>query len=73
MISIAFDYTLLKERIQEKFPTLKNFANALELHPMSLWRKLKGQADFTASEISLACFLLEIEEKDIAKYFLVKK
>lgn len=73
MVKMVFSHNLLRERIRKKFPTFKSFANALELHPMSLWRKMECQVDFTASEIALACFLLDIEEKDIAKYFMEKE
>lgn len=69
MVATKFDYALLREKIQEKYGTIKNFSEAIGICTMSIWRKLNGKTDFTTSEVLSMSEMLEIKRCEIPIYF----
>ena len=70
---MSFDYSTLLGRIIEKCGTQYNFAIAMDLSERSLSLKLNNKVYWKNSEIAKATKILEIEEKDIPKYFFKEK
>lgn len=66
---VLFDYSLLRGRIKQYYPTYGAFAKALGIARNTLSFKLNNLAEWSQAEISKACGLLEIEDCDIPKYF----
>lgn len=64
-----YDYSKLRGIIKEKFNTIANFANAIELSPTSVSKKLTNKIEWTQTEIDKAVFVLQISPQDISKYF----
>ncbi len=69
-----YDYSLLKRKIIEIFESEENFAKALENSNVSMKIKtfesrINGNTYFKQSEIETICELLEIDVKEISKYF----
>ena len=59
----------LRGRIIEKYKTLKEFADVLEVDKNTVSNKLNGNTQFTREDIVLWCELLEIPTVDIHLYF----
>ncbi len=66
---MAYDYSKLSGRINEKFGTRSKFATAMGMSERSLSLKLNSKIPFKQPEISKACTLLEIGDTDIYPYF----
>lgn len=62
-------YGKLRELIKTKFEKNDDFAEAMDLNPSTLSKKLNGRASFTGTEIECACNLLEIPKEQIHEYF----
>ena len=70
---MTYDYSKLSGRIVEKFGTQYNFAIALGLSERSLSLKINGKVSWKSTDISKACELLEIPQKDVGRYFFETK
>lgn len=62
-------YAKLRGLIREKFGTQDAFAEALEMDPSSLSKKLNNRTEWTRAEIEKACILLEIPLSEAHRYF----
>ena len=69
---MKYDYSKLRGRIVEKFGTTQNFADALDIAPESVSRKLSNKTIWKQPEIEKSCDVLEIDKKDIYLYFFTK-
>lgn len=66
---LPFNYDELKREIRKKFGKQEDFARKLGIGRVSLSLRLNNKAQFSQGEINKSCDLLEIERKDIPKYF----
>lgn len=66
---MAYDYDKLSGKIVEKYKTQFRFAEAMGLSERSISLKMNGKVGFKQSEITRACELLGIKEKEICEYF----
>jgi len=57
---IKFNYSRLRGKITEKYNSISNFARAFGKDYLYLYRRLSGQAEFTASDIFRIANLLEL-------------
>lgn len=73
VIKMMYDYTALSQRIMEKFITQYNFATAMGLSERSISLKLNNRVRWKDVEISQAVELLEIDIREIPKYFFKHK
>ena len=71
--AMSYDYSSLLGRITEKFGTQYNFSIAMGLSERSVSLKLNDKVSWKDDEILKAISILEIEPKDIAKYFFNAK
>ncbi len=67
---MAFNYQKLLGRITEKMGSQAEFARRMELSERTISLKLNGKVPFKQNEIVKASNLLEIDNSDIAAYFL---
>lgn len=70
---MIYDYAKLLGRIVEKMGTQANFASAIGLSERSISLKLNGKIGWKQKEIDDACYILDIDAKDISSYFFDKK
>lgn len=62
--------TMLEERIKASGMKKAFIAEKLELSPTGLWKKMRGEREFKASEMKTLCDLLGINNMDeMAKIF----
>lgn len=66
-----FDYSELRGKIRGKFGKQDAFAEALEMAPSTLSKKLNNLSDWTHTEIVRACELLGIPLEEAGSYFFV--
>ena len=66
---MAYDYRKLNGRIVEKYGTQARFAEAMGLSERSVSLKLNCKVGWKQPEITLACKLLGIKEREISDYF----
>ena len=66
---MTLTYAKLRGRIVEKFGTIRNYAKALGVHPLTVSRKLKGEVAFTNDDMLIWGELLEIEREDFGLFF----
>ena len=66
---MAYDYRKLNGRIVEKYGTQARFAEAMGLSERSVSLKLNCKVGWKQPEITLACQLLGIKEREISDYF----
>ena len=66
---MEFNYAKLKGRITEKFGSDKNFANAVNITPESVSKKLSNKTIWKQPEIIRACEALNIDKEEIGLYF----
>lgn len=64
-----FDHTALKMRISQQFGSVKNLAGALQITTKALDKKLNSQLDFTYCEMCRIVDLLQINCKEMDRYF----
>ena len=62
-------YGMLRERIQKVYNTQQEFAKAMGKNTASINAKLNGKTDWTSTEISKACMLLNISMDEMPNYF----
>lgn len=70
---MEWDYSKLRGKIKEVCITQNSFSQELGIGRVSLSQRLNNKLEFTQTEICKACEVLEIDIKDIATYFFVKK
>lgn len=70
---MAYDYSKLLDRIEEKFGELGAFAEAMNLSEQLLSLKLNNHLFFDHEEISKACDMLEIDDGSVQQYFFTLK
>lgn len=70
--NLSFDYSRLRGKIKEKCKTQERFANMLNISPASLSDKLNEKSDFSHSEITRACQILDIPVGKIPDYFFLR-
>ncbi|WP_019299716.1 DUF739 family protein [Lactococcus garvieae] len=66
---MSYDYSSLLGKITEKCGTQYNFSIAMGLSERSISLKLNNKVSWKDDEIVKAISVLEIEAKDIPKYF----
>ena len=66
---MAYNYSKLLGKITEKFGTQGNFAKSMNISERSLSLKLTNKVPFKQPEISKACRLLGISDKEIPAHF----
>lgn len=66
---MAYNYKELRGKIRGKFGTQEAFAQALDMDPASLSKKLNNKSDWTRAEIDRACTLLGIPLEEAVLYF----
>ena len=71
--NLSFDYSRLRGKIKEKCKTQERFANMLNISPASLSDKLNEKSDFSHSEITRACQILDIPVGKIPDYFFCEQ
>lgn len=64
-----YNYSKLRGKIIEKFGSITAFCQEVELSEPSIHSKLKHRTEFTQSQIIKSCILLDIQLKDMFKYF----
>lgn len=62
----------VREKISNKFGTIKVFAEAMEINCATLSKKLNGRNEFSRIEIAKMCELLEIPTEEITDYFFYR-
>lgn len=70
---MAYDYNKLVGRIIEKYGTRAAFASAMNMSERTLSTKLTGKRGWKQKDISNACKLLNIDQKDIPAHFFTLK
>jgi hypothetical protein len=72
---MGFDYSKLRGRIIEKFKTIKAFAEAYGLSPVSMSNKLNGKIAISPEDIvnMSAPELLDIQPSEYHEYFFKLK
>lgn len=68
-----FDYSKLKEQIQDDGYTLKQFSKLINISYYSLYKKLRNIVPFTQTEIVRICKVLNINPSEITNYFFTEK
>lgn len=66
---MSFNYSRLLGRITTKFGTQYNFSIALGMSERTLSLKLNNRVPWKQTEIEKSVRLLDIDKKDISKYF----
>jgi hypothetical protein len=67
---MSFDYSKLRGRIIEKYGTLRDFAEALDVSQKTVTFKMKGYSGFSQADIVRWCDLLDIPVTEASLYFL---
>lgn len=70
---MVYDYSLLEEKIKDKFYSKERFAEKLGMSRTSLYSKLTGRTQFKPTEITKAMKLLRLSESQISRYFFTIK
>lgn len=66
---MKFDYRKLRGRIIEKFGSIRNFANFLDLQEQLVGKKLLNQVKISQPDIITWSEALDIDQNDIGVYF----
>lgn len=66
---VEFTYAKLRGRIIEKYGTMGNFADAVELSRVSVSKKLNGESQFSKNDIVTWSRLLDISPEEYGCYF----
>ena len=72
MEKVIFDYSKLRGRIKEIFRTQKRFAEAMEISPASISKKLTGKTYFNQQEMDRAVAVLGLDTGEITVYFFTR-
>ena len=70
---MAFDYSKLQGRIDEKFKSQMKVAKKMQWSKRTLLLKLTGNATWKQQEICKALELLDLSDEDILAYFFDRK
>lgn len=70
---MAYDYSKLNGRIVEVCGTKAAFAKKMGLSEKTISLKINNKIAWKQPEISKACVILNIPERDIQKYFFIIK
>ena len=62
-------FAMLRGKILALFGTQEAFANAMDMHPATMNKKLCRKADWTRPEMERACKLLGISIYEVGVYF----
>ena len=62
-------YGNLRERMYKFFNKQSELAEAINLNPATLSKKLNGESMFTTGEIEDICYVLEIPKEEAHEYF----
>lgn len=68
-MSFKYHYNKLLGRIKEKCGTQQVFSERMGLSPQTINAKLSGKISWKQDEILKACYILDIDIKDIPVYF----
>ena len=66
---MTYDYSMLKERITDRFGSAAAFANEIGISERDVSRKLNNECSWKQSEIEKAADALDIWEPYIQRYF----
>lgn len=70
---IKFDNRVLKNRILNKYGSIKNAAEAFGMRPDTLSRKLNSKSYFTFEEIQKIVEIMEIDRLDVDRCFFTEE
>lgn len=70
---IIYDYSKLRGRITEICGTQTEFAKRMGRERSLISLKLNNGSQFTQAEMSAACAILAIPDKEIGRYFFTQK
>ena len=73
MNDAVFDYSKLKELIQDDGYTLKQFSKMISISYYSLYKNLRNIVPFTQTEIMRICKILNINPSEVTIYFFTEK
>lgn len=68
-MSYVYDYSKLNGRISEKLGSKQKYAKELDISYLSLYKKMKNEREFKASEIVKSCEVLDIPFNEVGLYF----
>ena len=69
LVKKLWDFTKLRARIHERFPTEADFARSIGLGKVSLRKRLNCEVDFSTTELTNACAALGLSAGEIPQYF----
>jgi transcriptional regulator with XRE-family HTH domain len=72
LATLKWNYSKLKERINEKFGSQRGFAEKLGISEAYLSQKMVGKRGLTLDDIDLWAAVLGIPPTDIGVYFFTK-
>jgi transcriptional regulator with XRE-family HTH domain len=72
LATLKWNYSKLKERINEKFGSQRGFAEKLGISEAYLSQKMVGKRGLTLDDIDLWAAVLDIPPTDIGIYFFTK-
>lgn len=73
MATLKWDYSKLKERINEKFGSQRGFAEKIGISEVYLSQKMVGKRGLTLDDIELWSDELDIPSSEIGIYFFSKR
>ena len=73
MATLKWDYSKLKEKINEKFGSQRGFAEKLGISEAYLSQKMVGKRGLTLDDIELWSKELDIPSSEIGLYFFSKR
>lgn len=66
---MAYDYSKLRGKIVEKYGSQYNFAKAMNIGNSTLTQKMTNKAEWSQREMTKALSLLEVDSKEVERYF----
>ena len=67
--SLCFDHSKLREKINDKFGSLKTFAVAMGIHPSTLRRWLSNKSQMSLGAINKMADLLDLKQSEVNALF----
>lgn len=67
---MTFNYSKLFVKVKDKFGTIKDFADAMDLSRIQMSYKLNNHSSWSQEDIVRASILLGIEPHEVHSYFL---
>ena len=68
-----FDKCAFLEKVAQAHKTVKSLADAIDLQPATLSRKINGRSEFTYVEIQNICNALELKPPEAEAIFFAKE